>query len=100
MYQKVKYYRGYEHVGYLLSPHQTMKDDMAPKSKQHDDVVSSLIDKLLLPKDVVREARSVMRAHSAHRFRTEYSDSTLKIGKYADHDMWIITRNPMVGAHE
>jgi hypothetical protein len=96
--QKVKYN---ESVGYLLSPHPIiMQHAMVNRSQQHDDAVSSLIAKLFLPRDVVGEARAVMRANLVHKFWTEHSDFTLKTGKYADLDMWIIARNPMVAAHE
>jgi len=35
-----------------------------------------------------------------HKFWTEYSDFTLRTGRYADPDMWLIAANPAIFAHD
>ena len=90
----------YALVGYLLSPNPTiMKHAATHKTQQHHDAVSALINKLLVPRDLVGDERTRKRAQLVHTFWEEYSDFTLKIGKFADPDMWVIAENPMQLAH-
>ena len=92
----------YSLAAYLLSPHpQIMKHAASHKTEQHHDAVAALISKLLLPKDIVSsEERNRTRAEMVHTFWTEYSDFTLKMGKFGNPDMWFIAKNPMIFAHE
>jgi len=90
----------YSLVGYLLSPNPAiMKHAATHKTQQHHDAVSALISKLLLPRDIVGEARVRTRAELVHQFWMEYSDFTLKMGKFDNPDMWVIAENPMQLAH-
>ena len=59
-------------------------------SIQHHDAVAALISKLLLPKE----------ERNRTTFWMEYSDFTLKMGKFDNPDMWFIAENPMQLAHE
>ena len=92
----------YSLAAYLLSPHpQIMKHASSHKTEQHHDAVAALISKLLLPKDIVSsEERNRTRAEMVHTFWTEYSDYTLKMGKFDNPDMWMIAENPLQLAHE
>ena len=74
----------YSLAAYLLSPHpQIMKHAASHKSEQHMDAVAALISKLLLPRDIIStDERSRTRAEMVHTFWEEYSDFTLKMGKF------------------
>ena len=91
----------YSLAAYLLSPHpQIMKHAASHKSERHHDAVAALISKLLLPKDIVSsKERSRTRAEMVHTFWMEYSDFTLKVGKFSNPDMWIIAEDPTQFAH-
>ena len=90
----------YALVGYLLSPNPTiMKHALDHKSKQHDDAVVSLINKLLVNKELVGDERTKQRANLVHLFWKEYSDFTLHMGKYSDPEMWLIAQDPTQHAY-
>ena len=91
----------YALAAYLLSPHpQIMKHAASHKPERHMDAVAALISKLLLPRDIISiDERSRTRAEMVHTFWEEYSDFTLKMGKFQNADMWIIAANPMQLAH-
>ena len=82
----------YSLATYLLSPNnpQIMKHAASHKTEQHHDAVAALISKLLLPKE----------ERNRTTFWMEYSDFTLKMGKFDNPDMWFIAENPMKLAHE
>ena len=92
----------YSLAAYLLAPHpQIMKHAASHKIERHHDAVAALISKLLLPRDIVSsEERNRTRAEMVHTFWMEYSDFTLKMGKFDNPDMWLIAGNPMQFAHE
>ena len=62
------------------------------------DAVTALISKLLLPRDIVsREERTRTRAEMVY---IEYSNFTLKMGKFKNANMWRIAEDCMQFAHE
>eukprot|EP00804_Cyclotella_cryptica_P020476 CCRYP_019803-RA/>CCRYP_019803-RA protein AED:0.47 eAED:0.47 QI:0/0/0/0.66/0.5/0.33/3/0/179 len=86
-------------AGYLLSPNPTiMAHALAHQTKKHDDAVSVLISKLMLPANLVGPERATRRAEMRHQFWIEYRNFTLKLGVFADPDIWIITGNPITAA--
>ncbi len=91
----------YALAGYLLSPNPTiMAHSLANRTKEHDDAVSVLITKLMLPANLVGSKRATRRAELRHQFWVEYHDFTIKLGVFADPDIWIIAGNPMTAAYE
>ena len=91
----------YALVGYLCAPNPTiMKEAMANRSYKHNEAAKAIISKLLLPPDLVGPDRDRRRAELIHTFWMEYRDFTLRLGKFADPDIWLVAEDPMIAAHE
>eukprot|EP00804_Cyclotella_cryptica_P024597 CCRYP_001605-RA/>CCRYP_001605-RA protein AED:0.15 eAED:0.13 QI:0/0/0/1/1/1/2/0/458 len=91
----------YALAGYLLSPNPIiMVHALAYRTKKHDDAVSVLISKLMLPANLVGPKRATRRAEMRHQFWVQYQSFTLKLGVFADPDIWIIAGNPMTAVYE
>ena len=93
----------YAMVGCLLSPNPTIMKyavDHKDDNDQMENAVTLLIKKLLLPENkLVGVARDEKRAYLVNTFWEEYSDFTLRLGKFANPDMWVIASNPKQFAH-
>lgn len=92
----------YALVGYLCAPINPtiMKEAMANRSYKHNEAAKAIISKLLLPPDLVGPDRDRRRAELIHTFWMEYRDFTLRLGKFADPDIWLVAEDPMIAAHE
>ena len=89
----------YALLGYLLSPHPViMQHAIDNRSMQHDDAVRRVVSKLMLPDDLVGDARNERRAQLVHQFWKEYSDFTTRTGAFAHPDMWIMAADDNVKA--
>lgn len=97
--------RGLSHdyalVGYLLAPHPIIQNHARQNmTMQHEEAVSRLITKLILPEDVVGAEREQMRASLVHTFKKEHSDFTNRTGVFAHPDMWVMAEDENVPAWE
>ena len=91
----------YALVGYLLSPNPSiMNHAKQNRTTQHDEAVSRLITKLLLPDDEVGESRNRTRSRLVHSFWKEFTEFSTRSGVFADPDMWFIAEDPTVESHE
>jgi hypothetical protein len=69
------------------------------RTDAHDDAVRRLLSKLFLDPMLVGNARVVARANLVHNFWDDYSNFTLRTGKFEDPDIWVIAARPDQAAH-
>ena len=90
----------YSLAGFLLSPNPTI---MAAAEKEitedHRAAVARLIEKLFVDPELVGQALIARRANLIDTFWQEYSDFTLRLGRFKGTDMWYIAEHSNQPAH-
>ena len=89
----------YSLVGFLLSPNQTNMEAAEHHTYQYKAAVSRLIVKLFIDPSLVGLAKIARRASLIDTFWQEYSNFTLRLGKFKGTDMWHIAAQPETVAH-
>lgn len=89
----------YSLVGFLLSPNPTIMAAAANHSERHKAAVARLIAKLFVDPTLVGRSRVESRATLINTFWQEYSDFTLRVGRFKGEDMWYIAEHTDLAAH-
>jgi len=89
----------YSLVGFLLSPNPTIMEAAEKHTADHKAAVARLIEKLFVDPLLVGQARVAKRAMLINTFWLEYSDFTLRLGRFRSEDMWFIAAMPDQAAH-
>ena len=89
----------YSLVGFLLSPNPTIMEAAEKHTADHKAAVARLIEKLFVDPLLVGSARVAERAMLINTFWSEYTDFTLRIGRFRGEDMWFIAAMPDQAAH-
>ena len=99
LHRKENLSHNYSLVGFLLSPNETIMKAAEHHTYQHKAAVSRLIVKLFVDPSLVGLAKIARRASLIDTFWQEYSNFTLRLGKFKGTDMWHISAQPGTVAH-
>lgn len=89
----------YALVGFLLSPNPTIMAAAEKHTEEHKSAVARLIEKLFVDPILVGRAKIERRAKLIDTFWQEYSDFTMRVGRFKGEDMWFIAEQLDQPAH-